>query len=187
VNDSTSPPRQTRPRGRPAEQTVYRGIHWHRDEHGQISFFDPDGERWVAWKRGIDAPPRPPGWGGGLVRPRWTTGWRLVPVVLTVAVVVIAVFQALRPSGNQVEKEAKASAALLGKCLGQSGSALGHPKYSSSPVPCSSQKAAVKVVAVLPSTPGSPLCPAGTVGVELPYAGVKFLHIECVEPVSARR
>jgi hypothetical protein len=160
---------------------VHRGVSWYRDERGQVSFYDTDGERWVAWKPGVDAPPRPPGWGGGLARPRWKTGWRIVPVVLTLAIVAVAAFQALRPSGNQTQKEAKASAALLGKCLHRNGTVLGHPSYASKPVSCNSPDAAVKVVRVL--APGSPLCPAGSVGVELPFAGVKLLHIECVEPV----
>ena len=109
----------------------------------------------------------------------------MVPVVITVFVVVIAVVQVIRPSGNQVQKEAKASAALLGKCLAQSGTASGHPKYSSKPVPCGSQRAAVKVIKVQPSSPGSPFCPPGTTGVELPYSGVRYLHIECVQDVHA--
>ena len=185
MTEPAPPPRGTQWGRRPPQSAVHRGVHWYRAERGRVSFYDTDGERWVPWASGVDAPPRPPGWGGGLVRPHWTTGWRLVPVVLTVVVVVIAVLQALRPSGNQVEKEAKASAALLGKCLAQNGTALGHPKYSSTPVSCESRTATVKVVKVLPSTPGSPLCPAATTGVELPYAGVKFLHIECVQPVHS--
>ena len=71
-------------------------------------------------------------------RPGWRSRWRLVPLVLIVVVVVIAVAQVLRPSGNQVHKEAAGTAALLGKCLAQHGTAEGHPKYSSKPVPCDS-------------------------------------------------
>ncbi len=160
---------------------MHRGVAWHRDGQGNISFYDTDGERWVPWKPGVDAPPRPPGWGGGLERPRWRTGWRIVPVVLTLVIVAIAVFQALRPTGNSAKKEAAVSAALLGKCLSQSGTVAGHPSYAAKPVPCDSADAAVRVVRVLP--PGSPLCPTGSVGVELPYSGVKAPHVECVEPV----
>jgi len=185
VNDPHPSGRATGRGGRQPEQTLHRGISWYRDEHGRTSFYDGDLERWVTWERGVDAPPPPPGWGGGLVRPRWTTGWRVVPVLLTVAVVVIAVVQVLRPAGDQVQKEAKASAALLGTCLAQNGTALGHPKYSSTPVSCQSAKATVKVVKVLPSTPGSPLCPADTTGVELPYTGVRYPHIECVQSVHS--
>jgi hypothetical protein len=102
---------------------------------------------------------------------------------LILIVVIIAAVQALRPSGNQVHAEASATAALLGKCLAQNGTAEGHPKYSSRPVPCTSPTAAAQVVRVIPSTPGSPLCPAGTTGVELPYAGVKYPHILCIQAV----
>jgi hypothetical protein len=100
-----------------------------------------------------------------------------------VAAVVLAIVQVLRPSGDQVTKEAKASEAMLGKCLAQHGTVNGHPRYSSTPVPCDSADAAVKVVKVIPSTPGSPLCPDGTTGVELLYNGVQYPHIECVQPL----
>ena len=105
--------------------------------------------------------------------------------MLAVAAVVIAIVQVLRPSGDQVAKEAKAAEAMLGKCLAQHGTNDGHPKYSSTPVPCDSADAAVRVVKVIPSTPGSPLCPAGTAAVELIYNGVQYPHIECVEAVRA--
>jgi hypothetical protein len=106
-------------------------------------------------------------------------------MALLAIVLVIAFIQAFRPTGDQVHKEATAAEALLGKCLAQHGTAEGHPKYSSKPVPCSSPTAAVQVVRVIPSTPGSPLCPAATTGVELPYAGVQYPHILCVEAVHA--
>jgi hypothetical protein len=102
---------------------------------------------------------------------------------LIVVVVIIALIQATRSSGNQVPKEAAATSALLGKCLAQHGTAEGHPKYSSKPVACSSPAAAVQVVQVIPSTPGSPLCPSGMTGVILPFAGVKYPHILCVQAV----
>jgi hypothetical protein len=110
--------------------------------------------------------------------------WRLVPLVLTAVVVVIAITQGLHSGSggaNAVAKEASASAALLGKCLAQDGSVNGHPKYRASPVACTAPSASVKVMRVLP--PGSPLCPSGTVGLVLPYAGVPNPHVECVAPV----
>ena len=88
---------------------------------------------------------------------------------------------------TETQREAKASAALLGKCLAQAGTSAGHPTYSASPVACTSPKAAVKVVLVLTSTPGSPLCPTGTQHMELAYAGVKHPHIECVQPIRSAR
>jgi hypothetical protein len=167
-------------------ETTHRGVRWRRDPDGNISFYDTDGERWVTWASGADAPPRPPGWapaGARPARPAFLTPWRVIPLVLVVVAVVIAVVQVLRPSGNQTAKEAAASKALLGQCLAEHGTSGGHPKYSSTAVPCNSSTAAVKVVAVIPSTPGNPLCAAGTTGVELPYPGVQYPHIMCVQPV----
>jgi hypothetical protein len=165
-------------------ETTYRGIRWRHDADGGISFFDPDGGRWIQWHPGADAPPRPPGWTSERVaRPRRWSRWRVIPLLLVVAAVVLAVVQVLRPSGDQVAKEAKAAEAMLGKCLAQHGTNDGHPKYSSAPVPCDSADAAVRVVKVIPSTPGSPLCPAGTSAVELIFNGVQYPHIECVKAV----
>jgi hypothetical protein len=166
--------------------TTHRGIQWRRDERGRIAFFDADGGQWVTWGPKVDAPPLPPGWEpkGGLPRAGWRSHWRLIPLALTLVVVAIAVAQGLRSGSggaNAAAKEAAASAALFGKCLAQDGRVSGLPKYKASPVPCTSTSAAVKVVRVLP--PGSPLCPSGTVGVVLPYAGVTNPHVECVAPV----
>jgi hypothetical protein len=171
-----------------AEETTHRGVRWQREENGRLRFYDTDGQRWVTWAPGVDAPPLPPGWGSrrGLTsvpRPGWRTGWRLVPLAFIVIVLIIAVVQATRSSGNPVNKESAATAALLNKCLAQHGTANGHPKYSSRPVPCTSPTAAVQVVRVIPTTPGSPLCPAGTTGVILPYAGVQYPHVLCVQDV----
>ena len=166
-------------------EITHRGVKWRRDETGRISFYDSDGKRWVGWVHGVDAPPLPPGWGPHprVERPgRWTR-WRLIPVVLTVVAVAIAIIQVIRPPGDPVAKEAKASAGMLGECLAQQGSAGGHPRYSSTAVACGSRTAAVKVVAVIPTTPGSPLCPAGTTGMELLYNGVRYPHVECTRPL----
>src|SRR5690242_15732927 len=114
----------------PKGEAVHRGIRWRRFADGDISFFDPDGSRWVDWAPGVDAPPRPPGWEPRQRRPRpgWRTPWRLVPVAVTVLVVVFALLQVSHPSGNQEKKETAATAALLGKCLAQHGELGGHPK-----------------------------------------------------------
>ena len=170
------------------EETTHRGIRWQRDEDGRLRFYDADGQRWVIWAPGVDAPPVPPGWARrrgltSLPRPGWRSPWRLVPLALIVVVLIIAVVQALRPAGNSVPKEAAAAAALLHKCLPQHGTAGGHPKYSSKPVPCTSPAAAVQVVLVIPTTPGSQLCPADTTGVVLPNSGVQYPHILCVRQV----
>ncbi len=169
-------------------ETTFRGVKWRREEDGGVSFYDARGRRWIRWAPGVDAPPLPPRWNllgvpTRVERPGWRSRWRIIPIVLVLAAVVIAVLQATLPSSNAVKNEAKASAALLGKCLSQSGTAEGHPKYSTKTVPCTSTAAKVRVVKVIPSTPGSPLCPAGTIGVEIPYPGVQYPHVECVVPV----
>jgi hypothetical protein len=169
------------------EETTHRGVRWQRDHNGRLRFYDGDGARWVTWAPGVDAPPLPPGWGGPrrpgrVARPGWRSRWRLVPLGLTVVVVVIAVIQALRPAGNPVAKEAAASAGMLGACLVQNGTAEGRPKYSAKPVTCTAPTASVRVVKVIPSTPGS-RCPTNTTPMELPYAGVQYPHILCVEAV----
>jgi hypothetical protein len=105
----------------------------------------------------------------------------LIPVVFIVAALAVAIIQGLRPSASQSHKEAKATAALLDKCLPQHGVVDGRPQYSATPVPCDSPSAAVRVVSVIPSNPGSALCPANTVGVELPYPGVRYPHVLCIE------
>ena len=169
------------------QRTTHLGVHWYRDEAGNVSFYDRDGEQWVRWAPGKDAPPLPPRWQllgvpTRVTRPGWRSRWRLIPIVLIVAAVVVAVLQAVLPSGNNTSKEAKASAALLGKCLAKNSNG----GFSGHPVDCSSPQAAVEVVRVIPSRPGSPPCPDGTTGVELAYPGVRYLHVECVEAVPPK-
>ncbi len=171
-----------------SNETTYRGVRWRREEDGGVSFYDGDSRRWVRWAPGVDAPPLPPRWNvlgvpTRVERPGWRSRWRIIPLVLVAAAVLIAVAQALIPPANSVKKEAAASAALLGKCLAQNGTAEGHPKYSTKTVSCSSPKASVRVVKVLPTNPGSPSCPAGTTPVEIPYPGVRYPHVECVAPL----
>jgi hypothetical protein len=103
-----------------------------------------------------------------------------------VVVVLVAIWQVTRTSGGQESKESRATAALQGKCLAQHGTLDGHPRYSATPVPCDSPSASVKVAQVLPTTPGSPVCPAGTTGFEIPYAGVQYPHVLCLQPLPPR-
>ena len=171
----------------PYEETEHRGIRWQRSPDGSIRFFDSDGSRWVEWRPGVDAPPRPPGWEqaarGRPDRPGWRTRWRLIPLIVTVLVVVIAIVQVLRPSSSAVKDEARTTEAMLGKCLAQHGSENGHPRYSPTPVSCSSPSASVKVVQVVASNPGSVLCPPTTTGYEQLYPGVQYPHVLCLESV----
>lgn len=165
-------------------RTTHRGVQWERDGSGKISFYDASGGRWVQWAPGVDAPPLPPKWQllgvpTRVPRPGWRSPWRIIPAVLIVGAVILAIFQSLAPSPNNTAKEAKASAALLGKCLAKSGS----NRFSTQPVPCNSPKAAIRVVAVVPSDPPTP-CPANTKAVLFEMAGVAHPHLECVVPVS---
>ena len=170
------------------EETEHRGIRWQRHAAGPVRFFDPNTSAWVDWAPGVDAPPRPPGWDQPVPartqRPGWHTRWRLIPLIATVVVVVIAIVQVLRPSSNAVRNETASTQAMLGKCLAQHGTEDGHPRYSPTPVACSSPSASMKVVAVVASRPGSPLCPADTTGYELLYPGVQYPHILCLTPVQ---
>ncbi len=141
---------------------------------------------WVRYHPGDDAPPRPPGWERPLpppplTRPGWRTPYRIVPVVLAVVIIVVALLQALGSSAPS-RSEAQEAQALLGKCLARRGTDKGIPVYSSKPVSCSSPQAAVKVIKVVATTPGSPPCPADTTAVQL-VAGVAHPHLECVTPV----
>ena len=116
-------------------QLVHRGVHWYRDQTGAISFYNTDSEEWVQWRRGADAPPLPPDWTGSslpgrVTWPKWTSPWRIIPMIGAVIVVVLAVWQVTSTSGGQESKETAATAALLGKCLAQHGSLEGHPRYS---------------------------------------------------------
>ena len=90
--------------------------------------------------------------------------------------------QTLTPSTTTaLQGETAASQAMLGECLAQEATTDGHPRYSSTPVPCASPTAAVKVVTVIPTSPGSPLCPGGTTGMELLLT--RDPHVECAQPL----
>lgn len=167
----------------PQTSTTYKGVRWERDGSGQIRFFDQGAARWVPWLPGVDAPPLPPKWQllgvpTRVPRPGWRSPWRIIPVVLVVAAVLIAILQSLMPSSGNTAKEAKASAALLGACLAKNGSS----SFSAVPVPCTSARAAIRVVAVVPTQPPTP-CPAATKAVIFEMAGVAHPHVECVVAV----
>ncbi len=173
-----------------ADEVIHRGIGWRRDAAGRISWHDEDAGRWVSWRPGDDAPPRPSGWEGEAPlssgrRPKWGTPYRVVPVVLVAFAVVVGVTQALRSgSTSQVSDEAKAAEKLLDQCLVQNGTVGGLPAYRPKAVSCGAPGATLKVIQVLPGTPGGPSCPAGTTAVQLAYPGVRYPHIECTQPLT---
>jgi hypothetical protein len=181
----------------PARQrTLYRGVRWRRSEAGTLAWFNDDLGRWVRWYPGADAPPVPPKWDTGEQRPpasprttraRWRSPYRIVPVVFTLLIVGIGIYQATKSTPDPVRSEAHAAEALRGRCLAQNGTSGGHPRYTPAPVSCQASDAAVKVLSVLPGTPGSPSCPTGTTEVQLSTAGVRYPHIECVTAVPAAR
>ena len=171
-----------------ADDVVHRGIRWQRAPSGAMRWRDADGQEWVRYAPGDDAPPRPPGWErsgvgrprAGLERPPWRSPYRIVPLVVFVAIIVIGIVQAATGSGGQAAAEAKAAHALVGKCLVQEGTVGGEPRYGAKGVACSAVGAVVKVVEVLPGTPGAPSCPQGTTSVQLAYNGVRYPHQLCV-------
>ncbi len=188
----TGATRAAAPAATQGESVRHRGVRWHRAPSGVIRWWNEDLNQWVRWRPGADAPPRPSGWetvgeGGGpatnkAARPPWRSPYRWVPIALVAFIVVVGLLQATRGSGGQDAAETKASAKLAGQCLHQNGTAQGHPQYSAKSVACGSPGASVKVVRVLPGTPGGPACPADETALSLPYAGVRYPHVECVLP-----
>jgi hypothetical protein len=117
------------------------------------------------------------------VRPRWRSPYRVVPIVLAVAVIVVGVLQAVRSTSDPVRSETAKAEALRGHCLERTASG-GRASYRAAAVPCELPVAVVRVVDVLPGTPGAPHCPAGTSPVQIAYLGVRYPHVECVTPVT---
>jgi hypothetical protein len=168
---------------------THRGVRWRLYADGRIAWYNEGREQWVRWRPRSDAPPLPPEWASlgsstaaAAPQPRagWRSPYRIVPIVLAVAIIAIGIVQAARPGPSQAKAESKAAAKLLGTCLRQDGVTGGHPRYASGPVPCSAPNASVKVVSVLPGTPGAPSCPDGQSSVQLAYPGVRYPHVECV-------
>ncbi len=173
-------------------RATYRGVRWRWDDAG-VGWYNDDAERWVRWVPGGDGPPPPPPWeSAGLPTPPprvaragWRSPYRLVPIVLVVAVVIIGVVQATSRTAHPVAAERASAEKLAGKCLPTKGTSHGHPVYGSSAVSCDLPVASVKVVDVLPGTPGSRPCPSATTAVQLAYPGVRYPHVECVRPVGS--
>ena len=177
----------------PGESVRHKGVRWHRAPTGVVRWWNDDLNQWVRWRPGADAPPRPTGWepggGGGpatnkAARAGWRSPYRWAPLALIAFVVVIGLIQATSGSGGQDAAEAKASAKLAGQCLHQNGTSGGHPRYSATAVSCGSPQASVKVIRVLPGSPGAPACAAGETGLSLPFPGVRYPHVECVVPAG---
>jgi len=162
---------------------THRGIRWQRAASGRMRWWNDDLGRWVNFRPGADAPPRPPGWEAPpkpvLARPKWRSPYRIVPIVVVAVVVVVGLVQALR-SNQPVTSAIKQAAALQGKCLRQTGTVHGSPAYSRAPVPCGVPDAAVKVVAVVANPAGSP----GSGSLRPCPPGSALAQLVCVAPVK---
>ncbi len=174
------------------EVATYRGVRWRKDPDGTIGWFNEDAGGWLRWRPGTDAPPLPPRWEEAAARipvpPRvrrapWSSPYRLVPVALILGAISVGAWQATRDSGAAAARIAARQAhALAGKCLAET-SVPGAPvAYATTPVPCSSSTAAVRVVSVHAAGRNGAQCPTGDKVLQLAYAGARTVDIECAVP-----
>jgi len=174
-----------------------------------MSWFNDGLRRWVVWAPGSDAPPLPPGWVAGpgtprppgpdarpqpapatppvdamSRRPSMRSPYRLVPLLITVFIIAIAVWQATRPPARATNGDIAAAEALKGECLARTGGTTAAPDYSPVPVSCAAGNASVKVVAVVVLGSGRPVsCPQGSIVVQVLEPNVKGEPSECVLPL----
>jgi hypothetical protein len=192
-------------RGPGTEEVVYRGVKWRRSGAGRILWFNEGLRRWVVWSPGSDAPPLPEAWRDALVgvgepeaprspsylpeamrsRPKMTSPWRITPIIITLLVVAIAVYQATRvPRASR--RDISNAELLAGRCLARSGGTAASPTFSTVPVNCSSPLAAVKVLAVRLPNKGA-TCPKGTDFTMVLEPGVEGEPFECLAALHRRR
>lgn len=169
----------------PVTSVTHRGIRWQRDSKGRLRWWREDENRWVRYHPGDDAPPRPKGWepkgaaAPPLTRPRWLSPYRIIPLVLAVAIITYGLIQAFTPSTPTTSaKETRAASAFKGACLTKTSTG----QYTTTKVACDDPKAAGKVVAVVTWEQGKEACPAHTTPAIL-TGGVTHPHFECIEPV----
>ncbi|HET9060108.1 MAG TPA: hypothetical protein VFN61_09330 [Acidimicrobiales bacterium] len=112
-------------------------------------------------------------------RPGMRSPYRLVPLVIFVAIIALAVYQATATSSASPQQKAQAYA-LSGRCLARNGGSASAPSYSAIPVSCSSSRAAVKVVDVVEPKGTVVRCPAGTEVAQILLAGVGGEPFECL-------
>jgi hypothetical protein len=176
-----------------APQTAtYRGIRWRKDPDGTIGWLNEGAGGWVRWRPGSDAPPVPPRWEGDAARlpvpprvrrPSWRSPYRIVPILLVVAAVIIGVVQATHTTQDAAATANREAHDLLGRCLARTGGTAAAPVYGPTAVNCTTSDAAVKVVLVLDAGPSN-RCPSGTSVLQLSYVGTRTPDIECVRPVA---
>lgn len=107
-----------------------------------------------------------------------TSPYRWVPILIVLAIVVLAVYQATRSPARATHQEIAAAQALKGKCLAHE---AGHPEtYSTVPVGCGASAAAVKVVAVVFAGEQAS-CPRGSLYAQVAKPGVVGEPFECLQ------
>jgi hypothetical protein len=116
-------------------------------------------------------------------RPSMRSPYRLVPLVIFIAIIALAVYQATATSSASPQQKAQAYA-LSGRCLARNGGSRSAPSYSPTPVSCASSRAAVKVVDVVEPKGTVVRCPAGTDVAQILLAGVRGEPFECLAPVG---
>ena len=180
------------PGGGTTGRATHRGVEWRRDPDGTLGWYNDGLGGWVRWRPDGDNPPLPPGWEahadavpGRAQRPRLLTPWRLVPLGIAAAVVVVGAIQAIGATGHPFARATAQARALQGRCLAVSPASGRSPSYLPAPVPCTSPSASVRVVALVDLGGGAPgACPAGAAALQLSYFGVRPPILECVRPVA---
>jgi hypothetical protein len=114
-------------------------------------------------------------------RPSMRSPFRLAPVLITVLIVAVAVWQATRPAAHATKADIAAAEALNGQCLARDGGTAKSPAFAPAPVSCAGADASVKVVAVLvPGSSRSVPCPQGSLVVQVLEPNVVGEPSECV-------
>jgi hypothetical protein len=115
--------------------------------------------------------------------------YRAMPIVIAAVIVVFAIYQATQKPVKATPAQVAAAEALKGKCLVQTGGTAARPKFSPTPVNCSSASASVKVVSVVVPRGKKPphRCPKGAGLVQVLQPGILDEPVECIEPVHHGR
>lgn len=129
---------------------------------------------------------RPPEGDNLVQRHPMRSPYRMAPVAIAIIIVALALWQATQSPVKATAADVAAAEALKGQCLAQTGGTASQPKYSPTPVDCSSAAASVKVVAVVvPHSKAKPRnCPAGAGIVQVLQPGIMDEPVECTQPVK---
>ena len=173
-------------------------------------WFNESLRRWVLWSPGSDAPPVPGAWAPDEAadkpgaepadkagaepadamsrRPPMRSPYRLVPIVIGLLIVAAAVYQASRPPAKASRQDIAAAVALRGRCLARTGGTESAPRFSATPVTCTSRDAAVKVLSVFSPSKGDETghCPSSGLVALVVYPTLRGEPFECLVPVPRR-